>query len=415
VNNIRATPHLPVYSVWARLPRLKAELKTLFAAAGMSIVSACNVWQNQENTLDQISTLDNLRYSQLLTNVANAMDQKDSVPSQGVASSGTATNVTSGGLTAILINPFNLGHNTNTLNSTAMLNWQNAWTVTPVSDPQDLQNLRALYGLLYRNDRDIAEVIQNTILIYKSSEAPLSSLESQAETNCGISLGDPSKKIPPEVVKFAEAITAYFQGLRAFPADTSASKGAPASPPVSSAADIQNSSSSKYRTSSANHSPSKNSISSTDDSSTNSKCFGFPLSAFGVTSGQLAMNYGLLYPSIRDVWTALRNGLSPACRKYQIDHLTYDTPLGRVFPNNIIFVRWLFWRDARGGWAPYAPPEDAPLEYLGRYVNRDFWTTAPACLSDFIVIAINATANSHAAAQNTPKPTGTTPAPTGSM
>src|ERR1700730_12629736 len=72
-----------------------------------------------------------------------------------------------------------------------------------------------------------------------------------------------------------------------------------------------------------------------------------------------------------------------------------------------LFEKWLFWRDAGGGWAPENPPYMP--EYLGIYGNREFWTTSHACLSDFIILTINATANSHAAALNTQK-VGPTPA-----
>jgi hypothetical protein len=48
------------------------------------------------------------------------------------------------------------------------------------------------------------------------------------------------------------------------------------------------------------------------------------------------------------------------------------------------------------------------FERLDIVATYDFWTTASACVSDFIILGINATANSHAAAQNAPKG-GTTP------
>jgi hypothetical protein len=102
----------------------------------------------------------------------------------------------------------------------------------------------------------------------------------------------------------------------------------------------------------------------------------------------------------------VRNGLSGGCRHYQNKFvvLPKETGLARA---DRLFERWLFWSDARGGWAAYNPP-DTP-EYIGIYGNREFWTTSFPCLNDFIILAINATANSHAAAQNTQK-IGPTPA-----
>jgi len=136
-----------------------------------------------------------------------------------------------------------------------------------------------------------------------------------------------------------------------------------------------------------------------------SKCFG-PVSTLGLVNDSLAYNYGLLYPTILDVFAALRSGLSPACRHYQLTNMFVHEENGLV-RGDILFTRWLFWRAADGSWAPYNPP--FVPEYLGKYGGRDFWTTSLACINDFILLGINATANSHAAAQNTQK-IGPTPA-----
>jgi hypothetical protein len=135
-----------------------------------------------------------------------------------------------------------------------------------------------------------------------------------------------------------------------------------------------------------------------------SKCYGLRP---GIVNESLAHNYGLLYPTVDNVFGAVRNGLSPNCRRYQIRNLFIPNENGVVRADRL-FERWLFWKDAGGAWAPYNPPS-AP-EYLGKYGNHEFWTSSPACLSDFIVLAINSTANSHAAAQNVSKPTGPTSA-----
>jgi hypothetical protein len=134
-------------------------LKILFSLVIILVVAACSAWQTQENTLDQIFTLENMRYRQFLTTLSNEIQRKDSIPSLAVTSSGVATSSLGGSIGFNLTNPFDFGHNTKTLSPTAMGNWQNNWTITPISDPQDLANLRALYGLLYRNDFDIAKII----------------------------------------------------------------------------------------------------------------------------------------------------------------------------------------------------------------------------------------------------------------
>jgi hypothetical protein len=129
----------------------------------ISIISGCTPLQTQENTLEQISTISNLRHSQFLANLSDAIDQRDAVPSQGVTNSGTATTSAIGSVGFSLTQPFAFARNTKTFNPMASLNWQNNWGITPVSDLQDLQNLRALYGLLYRTDGEIAQFIGDTM------------------------------------------------------------------------------------------------------------------------------------------------------------------------------------------------------------------------------------------------------------
>jgi hypothetical protein len=315
-----------------------------------------------------MSTIANLRYNQFLDNLSNAIDQRDAVPSQGVTNSGTATTSAMGSIGFSLTQPFAFAHNTKTFNPTASLNWQNNWGITPVSDPQDLQNLRALYGLLYRTDSEIAEFIQDTMKIQSASVNKPIDLDYIAKrwgpTLCGISLN------PPRINNPNDAMEAYLNAMLAFPEYSVYKKAANKKPEI-----LQ------------------------------SKCFG-PVSTLGLVNDSLAYNYGLLYPTIHDVTVTLRNGLSPSCRHYQLANMFAYKENG-IVRGDILFTRWLFWKAADGSWAPYNPP--TVPEYLGKYADRDFWATSLACINDFILLAINATANSHAAAQNQPK-TGPTPA-----
>jgi hypothetical protein len=246
-----------------------------------------------------------------------------------------------------------------------MLLWQNNWSITPISDPQDLQNLRALYGLLYRTDADIAQVIEDALKVYWAdtrNQIDFDSFASTANEWCGISLKPALGITNPNV-----AMEAYLNGLKAFPESFTAEQGKPL----------------RLRT----------------------KCYG-EVSTLGVVNSSLAFNYGLLYPTIKDVFAAVRNGLSGGCTNYQNRWVIAPKETG-LARSDRLFEKWLFWRDAGGGWAPENPPYMP--EYLGIYGNREFWTTSPACLSDFIILTINATANSHAAALNTQK-VGPTPA-----
>jgi hypothetical protein len=378
--------------VLASLPRIKTATILFLGGVIVSMVSACTAWQTQVNTLDQVATIDDIRYSQLLTNLSAAIDQGDSVPSQGVPSSGTATTSATGILAFTFTQPFDFGHNTKTFTPTAMLNWQNNWTITPISDPQDLQNLRALYGLVYRNDYEVAEIILNTLKEYSGEPIKWDQLAAQAKSKCGISAGDPAKHIPPGIIDPGKAMKAYLEALKAFPA-TFPTKNS------TDSTDKKNDKEMKKAT-------------STVSTNETSECFyNWDVSFFSIASGYLAKQYGLLYPNKDDVFSSLRNGLSPECRRYQIESLKSTFPNGDiVFRSDALFARSLFWKDSSGGWQPrYGPPAGYLMDHIGKYGNRDFWTTSHACLADLVVLAINSTANSHAAAQNNQKG-GPTPA-----
>jgi hypothetical protein len=356
-------------TAWARRVRLKAELRVLLVL--VMLVSACSAVQTQENTIQQISTIDNIRYNQVLTNVSIAIDEAYSVPSQGVTSNGVATNVATGSLAFNLTQPFDFAHNMKTFTPMAGINWQNNWTITPVSDPQDLQNLRALYSLLYRSDTDIAQFIINTLTLYASRAGGSIDTDWMAtqQQNCGISWARNGIAITnPDA-----AAASYFGAWNAFPEP-----------------------------------------SNTGEKSECYSIYGVLGQPLGETTNPLAAQYGLLYPRKQVVLAELRNGLSPGCRSYQLTSLIINdpqTPERQKFRQDKLFERWLFWKNLSGNWSPYTPPVSP--EYFGKYGNRDFWTTSTACLADFIVLLINATANSHAAAQNAPKQAGPTPATPG--
>jgi hypothetical protein len=118
--------------------------------------SACTPQVLKENTLEQISTIDDMRYRQLLTNISSAIASPDSVPNQAVTSQGTATSSDTG-----MVSLQFGAHAQKQITPTVSTVWQDNWTITPVADPQDLRNLRAIYGLLYRTDADVVQVINN--------------------------------------------------------------------------------------------------------------------------------------------------------------------------------------------------------------------------------------------------------------
>jgi hypothetical protein len=359
-----------------------------------------------------------MRYSQLLKNLSDAIDQGDSIPSTGVPSSGTATTVATGGLAFTLTQPFAFAHNTKTFTPTATLNWQNNWTISPVSDPQDLQNLRALAGLLYYRDQDIWDFVSNTLKVWnvnlsleKEQREPPNKTKTSVSEDCGIS-PNPGKINDP-----TRAMEAYLDAWDAFPdyysqVSLKVSFPALANHPAEVTIPAFGSGAAPPFVTINARTPASVTVPAFLSSETHPPCFVPRRLGGGITNAGLAESYGLLYPNKDQVSSWMRNGVSPTCREYQLPNILIDrdrppsTP-----PQSFIFRRWLFWRDAGGHWKPYEPA--VPPEYLGKYGNHDFWTTNRACLADFVVLTINATANSHAAAQNAPKQTGTTPASAG--
>jgi len=132
-----------------------------------------------------------------------------------------------------------------------------------------------------------------------------------------------------------------------------------------------------------------------------------PIAPTTLGLGTVIQNFNLFYPTPQDIFFQIRNGLSTACRQYQITYRLEEKG-GLKSPHT--YVRWLFWRDEQkpGGWGPELLPKDAKgvppsPGFLGTYEGREFWTASPACLADFIVIALNSTAGSHATALASPK------------
>jgi len=404
--NIRVARRLADLRAWVRLIRPTTWFTILLGVLAISMISACTAWSTKENTLDQISTLENIRLSQLLTTLSNDIDHPDSVPSEGVPGGGVATTSLTGTAGFTFTQPFDFAHNAKTLTPMASLLWQNNWSITPISDPQDLQNIRALSGLLYKTDdeivqdiKDMLEVSQNKLSKDKYSKKD----EKEGETwdttsssdDCGLTLNY-------EIKDPTNVLVSYFETLSAFPELEDENSSTKAS---------------STKTSSTKTSSTKTSSTKTPEGERN-PCYGphFRSGLVNIGPQSLAQQYGLKYPTPEQVATHIRTGISPTCRRYQLPNIHQDQDIkdtrhiSQQPIRGYLFTRWLFWKDANGDLRkPYPPPPGAPLEYLGKYGNHEFWTTGRACISDFIVIVINATANSHAVAVSSPKP-GPTPA-----
>jgi hypothetical protein len=141
------------------------------------------------------------------------------------------------------------GHNTKTLSPSVSGNWQNNWTITPISDPQDLANLRALYGLLYRDDFEIAKFIAKTLIFNATKNGNIDfNWIAGRQDFCGISWspdgGDSMTALldaleRPYGIRITDpvaAMAAYLDALNAFPEATASSAPSSVSYPLSVAA-----------------------------------------------------------------------------------------------------------------------------------------------------------------------------------
>src|SRR5690349_17894439 len=73
VEDIRVARRLSILRAWVRSHLLKGKFSILLSSFLLSMMPACTSWQAQENTLSQISTLEQMRFAQLLTNLSNEL------------------------------------------------------------------------------------------------------------------------------------------------------------------------------------------------------------------------------------------------------------------------------------------------------------------------------------------------------
>lgn len=112
-------------------------------------ISGCVSSQLKFETLDIGGTLGPMRSDQILSNIAQTISETDAVPDQFVISNGNAN-------TALNLGPFNFMENFSTPNKAFSASLQNSvtgqWQFGSVNDPQDLQNLRALYRIVVNSE-----------------------------------------------------------------------------------------------------------------------------------------------------------------------------------------------------------------------------------------------------------------------
>lgn len=116
-------------------------------AIPLLLVDSCAPYQASQNADQLIANISDMRENQVLYNISRAINDPSMIPAQVVFSEGTAT--ASHTLTPSLSLPaFNFSKNTRTLGMSGADQWTSTWNMVPVTDGQDLQNLRSLYGFI---------------------------------------------------------------------------------------------------------------------------------------------------------------------------------------------------------------------------------------------------------------------------
>jgi hypothetical protein len=106
--------------------------------------AGCAPFQDSQNATELISTIDYIRETQVIYNIGRAIDDPEMVPAQVVMSSGSAQATTA--LTPTLSWA---AHFVKSLSaSLGVFSWTSSWTLVPVVDAGDLQNLRAVYSFI---------------------------------------------------------------------------------------------------------------------------------------------------------------------------------------------------------------------------------------------------------------------------
>jgi hypothetical protein len=119
-------------------------------------LSGCSLFRLTENTIDVSSTIGEIYTRQALSNLSKYIDEPNAIPSQTDLTAGTIQ--TQNAVTPSMSGPLSdsvtkngLGVVTQTVKAAVNLNvnvndgWQQNWNVAPVTEANELRNLRALY------------------------------------------------------------------------------------------------------------------------------------------------------------------------------------------------------------------------------------------------------------------------------
>jgi hypothetical protein len=118
------------------------------------VIGGCASTQLNYNTLDLAASLDSLTTKQILFNLARTLEDPYAVPSEITVAAGSATTANSitptfstplSGSTTATSTSFSVTHPNGTASVGASDQWQQGWTLDPITNPDEIRRLRALY------------------------------------------------------------------------------------------------------------------------------------------------------------------------------------------------------------------------------------------------------------------------------
>jgi hypothetical protein len=137
--------------------------KNIVATLVATMTSGCASAQLNYNTLDIAARVDDLYVNQALANLSKTIDNHYAIPSQIDVAAGTVQ--TSASVTPSISYPLSktvLTSGTGTITSESLAGsgltvgasdaWQQSWTISPITDGDNLRNLRALYRYVVVED-----------------------------------------------------------------------------------------------------------------------------------------------------------------------------------------------------------------------------------------------------------------------
>lgn len=135
------------------MPRSIRPILAMLTLIGV-VIGGCASTQLNYNTLDLAASLDSLTTKQILFNLARTLEDPYAVPSEITVAAGTATTANSvsptfstplSASTTASNTAFSVTHPNGTASVGASDQWQQGWTLDPITNPDEVRRLQALY------------------------------------------------------------------------------------------------------------------------------------------------------------------------------------------------------------------------------------------------------------------------------